>query len=300
MTVGELSILLVEDDPDARQQLQMLLELEVGRLEVAENGKEGLKKIEERRPDIVLTDIDMPEMDGLTMTRILKAMHPDIHVIVASANDDKETLHSAIQAGVDAFLFKPVDFDKLLAKLESTANETKRPPAAQPAEAIHFDPLTHLPDRRFFDLNLEKAINRAKRHDYMVAVLLMDIEDFKTINERYGHLTGDHVLKRVADILDDITREADTVARLRGDLFGLIAEHVQYRDNLEALAKKLLEAVERPILHDGVELSIRCKIGIGCYPACDTADTAETLFRQARKALARAKETEALDFAFCR
>jgi diguanylate cyclase (GGDEF)-like protein len=150
----------------------------------------------------------------------------------------------------------------------------------------HHDPLTDLPNRWLFKDRLDQALRLAHRHQGMVAMHCVDVDFFKAINDRYGHVTGDKVLVAVAERMQACLRQSDTLARLGGDEFAIVQTGLT-ANGAAHLAERLLEAFRIPLVADGHELSTTVSIGIALYPA--HATTAEALHRAADTALYCAK-----------
>ncbi len=152
----------------------------------------------------------------------------------------------------------------------------------------HYDELTGLPNRNLFNGHLSHAISRAARTNAGMAVLFIDLDRFKTINDALGHDVGDQVLVTVAHRLSEGLRASDVLARLGGDEFVVIAEDVAQSDTVRALADKLIAAVDQPVVLGNQELAVTASIGIALFPR-DGVD-AQTLLKNADIAMYRAKE----------
>ncbi len=150
------------------------------------------------------------------------------------------------------------------------------------------DVLTGLPNRSLFQERLEHAINISKRHDRRLAVLFVDLDDFKTINDTHGHQRGDDVLRMVANRIDFITREGDTSGRVGGDEFMVLVEEIVEAEAVTALAERVIEAIKRPFSIDDQELTVTGSLGIAVYPV-DGRDP-QTLIGNADIAMYRAKD----------
>jgi diguanylate cyclase (GGDEF)-like protein len=150
----------------------------------------------------------------------------------------------------------------------------------------HHDPLTDLPNRWLFKDRLDQALRLARRAEAMVAIHCVDIDRFKAVNDRYGHVTGDQVLVAAAHRMQGCVRESDTLARLGGDEFAIVQTGLSGGGAVQ-LADRLLAAFEAPLLADGHELRITVSIGIALFPL--HASTAEALHRAADTALYLAK-----------
>jgi len=133
-------------------------------------------------------------------------------------------------------------------------------------ELANKDPLTELPNRRLFEERLHQAAIRSKRTHKPFALLYIDLDNFKPVNETWGHLTGDRVLKVVADRLKDSIREGDTVARLGGDEFVVILSDITNIDNVKMISDKILENLENDFVTDGHVFNIECSIGHSIFP----------------------------------
>jgi diguanylate cyclase (GGDEF)-like protein len=158
------------------------------------------------------------------------------------------------------------------------------------------DALTGLPNRRAFQERLDHAVARAQRSKQRFALLFIDVDNFKTINDRWGHDGGDAVLKIVALRLNATTRKADAVARMGGDEFVVLLDNPAHREDITAIAEKLLESVRSPILHNGQELQVGFSIGISQFP--DDGRTAAELMARADHAMYDAKAAGRNGFRF--
>ncbi|MEO5337800.1 MAG: EAL domain-containing protein [Magnetospirillum sp. WYHS-4] len=152
----------------------------------------------------------------------------------------------------------------------------------------YFDVLTGLPNRRLFTDRLAVAMANAHRHEHRMAVMLLDLDMFKRINDTLGHSAGDRVLETVAQRLITAIREGDTVARLGGDEFSVLLPEVEQIDDAVRLARRIIEEIKQPLYVDGSEMFVTASIGISLYP--DDAMTAEGLLKNADTAMYRAKD----------
>jgi diguanylate cyclase len=152
------------------------------------------------------------------------------------------------------------------------------------------DALTGLPNRVSFEQDLDRGLRQAKRHGWGLAVLFIDIDKFKSINDSYGHRLGDRVLLMMADRLKQFLRDADTVSRWGGDEFVCLLLEVKQEADVTRLAEKMANRIAEACEFDGTVLSIRASIGIAIYPA--DGETADTLFKNADTAMFKAKGTE--------
>jgi len=149
------------------------------------------------------------------------------------------------------------------------------------------DPLTGLDNRRSFYEKLEKAAFRAKRHQSIFALLYIDLDGFKPINDTYGHSIGDQVLEKISKRLQDNLRKIDTVARLGGDEFGILLEDVHTLDEVKSLCEKVARIIAQAMVIEELNLSVRSSIGIVIYP--DDSPDIDELCKLADDAMYKAK-----------
>ena len=159
---------------------------------------------------------------------------------------------------------------------------------AQMTHMAQHDALTELPNRTLLNDRITTALRRAHRDGRQVAVIFLDLDHFKDINDSYGHATGDAVLKQVAHRLLDCVREEDTVARLGGDEFVVLMEDIHAVDEAEQAAQRILSCLVPPIRHLEQEFFIGCSVGLSLFP--EDGDTVETLIRNADTAMYQAKQ----------
>ena len=161
----------------------------------------------------------------------------------------------------------------------------------------NYDPLTDLPNRQLFQDRLHSAVSSAKRNNTQLALLFIDLDRFKEVNDSAGHEAGDRLLMQVAKRLNECVRESDTLARLGGDEFIVILNNLSNNYDIANIARTMLEVLERPFsLDDGIRAAISASIGIAMYPADGEDDT--TLLRHADTAMYRVKETGRNGFEF--
>ena len=160
---------------------------------------------------------------------------------------------------------------------------------AQLVHLAHHDPLTGLPNRLMFMERLNHAIHLAQRAKSRFAVLFLDLDDFKQVNDTLGHAEGDHLLCTVAERLQGLVRSADTVARLGGDEFILLLENIECKTGVETVARKILKSLTEPVALGGLNTGTSGSLGIALYPR-DGEDSA-TLLRNADRAMYEAKHS---------
>ena len=294
----DLSVLYVEDDSLAQEFIKLILEDEVKELYQAYDGEEGLKKYQEVAPDIIVTDINMPNLDGLSMAKIIKKQNKEQPIVILSAFDDKNILIDAINTGIDNFILKPIDVEKLLEKLNLIAEHIlskqeklrlKHRELEDLQNLAFYDPLTKVPNRVLFEKRLDEAIKSANYKESKFALFFIDLDNFKEINDTFGHLIGDEVLQYFAKSIMCNVRLEDTFARISGDEFALIVEEIQGKEDIEKIAQKLTNSFDVPFIVGENKLKITCSIGVSCFPS--DADEKQELIHLADVAMYRAKQS---------
>lgn len=298
--MNDFSILYIEDDKLTQNIISNVLGTHFKTIFVANDGVHGMQLYHEKRPDIVLSDISMPNMNGIEMTQKIKQYNPKQKVALFTGYNDIEYLNKAINVGVDKYILKPLDtkqmFDALGEIVENLEEEKKQRTYNKKLEYVsQHDELTNLFNRRQFFALLDKLQHRSRRENKMTAILGLDLNKFKAINDTYGHEAGDMVLIRVAEVLLNSTRKEDIVARFGGDEFaaaiGFLDEDAQILKFIERIEKGFKE----PLLYiddDRIKhyISIACSIGITFqFPDMKESDL-EALMRQADRAMYAAKE----------
>jgi two-component system cell cycle response regulator len=222
-------ILLVDDEPTQRLIMARLLKRAGYSVEVAGNGREALAKIATGDFQLLVTDWEMPEMDGIALCRELRATPGKgyIYTILLTARDAIEHVVTGLQSGADDYLTKPVIEPELIARLNTgkrivtlerslrTANEENR-------RLSITDPLTGAYNRRYLTEQLPREIERAARYSRQLATVMCDVDHFKRINDTQGHMVGDEVLKWFFAQLQAGVRASDWVARYGGEDFMIV------------------------------------------------------------------------------
>ncbi|MDP5238049.1 diguanylate cyclase [Uliginosibacterium sp. 31-16] len=186
-------------------------------------------------------------------------------------------------------VLSPRDLDLMLVASHLTRIVIERHQAEDRLQLMaHSDALTHLPNRLAFHDRLKQALARAERNRGLIALLFLDLDQFKAVNDTLGHSAGDLLLREVSSRLRQCVREVDTVARLGGDEFTLILEQISTPENAVTVAAKIIEALTAPFLLGGQEARVSPSIGIAIYPL--DGDNADRLIKHADSAMYRAKE----------
>jgi len=431
-----LNLLFVDDDKESREAGLFLFEDIFKSIIIAEDGFDGIEKFQNNNIDLIITDIDMPNLNGLDMIENIRQTNKEIPIVILSAHIKTDFFIRSIKLNIKGYLLKPIDLGALLdiltnvistvsLKIETLKNtklqeqlkqshtylksivdsvhdpimaikedysialmnnvlkenlkyfnildinnpkcyeishnretpcddvnhpcplkdviESKKPITVMhnhydkkknmfPVEVVatplfdseqncigiiessrdisahvdlqnklrqekdlfyhqaHHDTLTGLANRILFDDRLGQAILRADRNKTKIALLFIDLNKFKQINDLFGHKAGDTVLKIASNIMQKKMRKDETLARIGGDEFSIIMENIDTVDNASILAQKLIQNLETPIEYEGHSLNISASIGISIYP--DDATEGHKLLRYADIAMYEAKNNK--------
>lgn len=217
---SEELILIVDDDPFLRETLEKLLEVIGISSHSISNGNDALKMIVNNEYTIILTDMKMPGIDGMDLIKLICKDH-DISIIAMTGYSEGYTYIDVINAGASDFIKKPFGIEELEAKIRRII--TERNLRKELNRLSITDSLTDLYNQRHFYSRLNEEVIRAKRQRNSLALMLLDLNDFKIYNDNHGHLAGDEVLRETGEIIRKSIRDAvDTGYRYGGDEFAVI------------------------------------------------------------------------------
>jgi diguanylate cyclase (GGDEF)-like protein len=287
--------LLVEDNPaDARLMVELLSDAGARgvKLQHVDRVSAALMNLGNQEFDIVLLDLSLPDSSGLETVSRICAADPRIPVIVLTGMEDDALALAAVHAGAQDYLVKGQVDGTGIGRSIRYAIERKRLEDSLQYLATH-DFLTGLPNRRLFEDRMAHAIERARRdhiggeEKWKLAVVLLDLDNFKSVNDTLGHAQGDLLLQVVAEHLQKSIRKADTLARMGGDEFTFIFENVTGTEDEETLARKIQAVFQQPFQTGGHMLEVTASIGISLYPF--DGEDAESLLKHADIAMYLAK-----------
>jgi diguanylate cyclase (GGDEF)-like protein len=290
-------VLLIEDNPgDARLLQEMLAEDPAApfRLTCADRLSRALEVLSSQKIELLLLDLSLPDSHGLETFAKVYAHSPKVPIIVLTGNDDTALALAAVKAGAQDYLFKGKLDRELLVRSMQYSIERKRYQEELEHQA-NYDALTGLPNRSLLHDRLKQAVF-AQRDIHPVAVVFIDLDHFKFINDSLGHSLGDKLLATVAERLQSIVRDGDTVARLGGDEFVLILNDQTKGDVIFRAMHRILKKVAEPMTIGDQELCVTCSAGVSVYPQ-DGPDV-ESLLKNADVAMYRAKERGRNNFQF--
>jgi two-component system cell cycle response regulator len=262
---GKGKVLVVDDAPDTLEIIQKLLLYEGYDVTVASTGEEGVKKVEEERPDVVLMDINLPGIDGAEALKQIRMINPHQGVVMLTAFATVENAIYALKEGAFDFLKKPFENEHLIHTVNQCLEQYKTLREKENLEEevrrlSITDDLTGLYNHRHFFKTLEAELTRLKRQKTSLSLLMFDLDNFKKYNDLYGHLEGDKVLKTVGEIVkNSIRSNVDSGYRYGGDEFTVLLIGAS-ADRAMTIAERIRASIEQVKSHH-----ITVSIGLSEY-----------------------------------
>jgi two-component system cell cycle response regulator len=299
--VSSPTILVADDEPVNRALIQRRLEREGYRVLTANDGSEAVERAREALPDLVILDVMMPGMDGMDACRLIKAdgRTHDIPVIFLSARDETEMKVNGLSLGADDYISKPFEAEELIARVhvairlkrERDQLRTNAEEASMRAELAQeqamTDALTGLLNRYGLQHILTREQSEARRYYRTLSCLLIDLDNFKTINDTYGHAIGDLVLQQIARVLAEAVRGSDTVFRYGGEEFLVLLPETDLEGAIALGEKIRVAAASRPF-GDGEHI-FKLTLSVGASSLGDN-ESGNDMIARADMALYHAKE----------
>jgi diguanylate cyclase (GGDEF)-like protein len=283
-------VLLVEHDPRTALLIGELLRAGLTPKPVitqAERLIDATRELLEHRVQCVLLSLEVGAGDPLSPLERLRNAAPDVPIVVLADQPDDTLGVAAVRAGAQDFLVKPQLAAAPLARAVAFAIERKRSEVELAHQALH-DPLTGLPNRALFLDRLSVALDRSRRTGARIAVLFLDVDHFKLVNDSMGHAAGDKLLNALADRFRKMLRPMDTVARFGGDEFTFLFEELESEREAVLIASRIRKSAGEPLTLGGDETRISVSIGITIVT--DPAVVPDAALRDADVAMYRAKE----------
>ncbi|MFK8050511.1 MAG: EAL domain-containing protein [Halioglobus sp.] len=320
-------ILVCDDDQNVRLLTRQCLEAEDMAVVEASNGPEALDVFVRERPDLVFLDVEMPGMTGLEVCKRIRLMPQgeSIPIMIVTGSDDRQSIDQGFDAGATQYKTKPVNWSLLgrdvqyMLRASNAFNALKRQ-EDRLRYLAYYDPLTSLPNRRSFTEQLSRIIKRSQRRKSNAALMFIDLDHFKRINDSIGHGRGDRLLVEIAKRLtielraddavnyfgepeedndgDDSDRQepGTEIARLGGDEFTVVLSDVPDISHVKVVANRILHSLSQPIQLQSHNPVVTPSIGIALYPE-DGTDP-DTLVRNADTAMYAAKSEGRACFRF--
>lgn len=234
------------------------------------SGEEAIEYLEKNSPDLILLDIVMPGIDGFEFCEIKKNIPDmaDIPVIFLSAKDDEESIIKGFKSGGVDYITKPFRTQEMLARTKTHIDLKKA--KEQLVLMATTDVLTGLTNRRFFMERLSIEFERVQRYESLYTILMIDLDFFKRVNDTFGHMAGDTVLKKISEILQNGLRCTDLIGRIGGEEFAVILPETELPQSLQ-IAERLRKSVDQlPVEVDGDKIRITISLGASQSNIADT------------------------------
>jgi diguanylate cyclase (GGDEF)-like protein len=294
-----LRLVLAEDDSTQRMIMTRLLQDAGYVVDAVRTGDEALAKIVGGGYQILITDWDMPGMDGATLCRRVRGTQLEsyLYVLLLTAYNSIESTVAGLEAGADDYIRKPANAAELIARLNSGRRIIRLEQSLlEAAEQIRLlsitDPLVGIFNRRYLNEQLVRDIERARRYHHHLAVIISDIDHFKSINDRLGHQAGDEVLQAFVVRLQESIRSSDWVARYGGEEFVIVLPETGLTEATLVAEKVRVRCAAEPFLTMGGALTVTASFGVASLEqsAIAAVEAAEALLHCADVALFGSKD----------
>jgi diguanylate cyclase (GGDEF)-like protein len=302
---GHYKILVADDREENRGLLREWLTAQDYPVRCARDGREALELAQQEPPDLILIDKVMPEVDGLSVTRTLKQdqRFSSVPIIVLTGRDDTRRQAIFDDAGADDLIMKPLTFEEVEVRVRTMlkkrevfralerANVELRAANERMQRLIQRDDKTELFNYRHFMDRLGEQFKMVRRYGSNLTVVMFDLDHFKTVNDRHGHVAGDHVLRQFGQIMSRTARETDLVARYGGEEFSVLLPNTTAAQG-QRLAERVRKSTEGhpfDVPNGGGPAHVTVSAGVATFPINDRIAEPPDLVQAADDALYRAK-----------
>ncbi|MCG7495573.1 diguanylate cyclase [Vibrio sp. Of7-15] len=303
--MATMRIMLVDDIQMERMQLAIRLKQLGHEVKAVGSGQEAILEYANFDPDLVLLDVNMPEMNGFEVAERLREIYEEwVPIIFLSGHEEPEMIAKAIDKGGDDYIIKPVDKMVLSAKLKAMQRIAQMRHQLKAATAeleianaalqkqVHEDGLTKVSNRRYLDQKLAALISWHGRHTMPLTIIMLDVDHFKAFNDFYGHIDGDHCLQQIAHTLKDtFGRSGEVVGRYGGEEFVVLISHCDKTQAVEQ-CRRLKSVIDKlNISHIRSMTSDRVTVSQGVLSWVPTGlESVENIYKMVDKVLYQAKE----------
>lgn len=285
-------ILIVDDEQPIRDMLMEYMDILGYEGKAVESGEEAIQEVRRNKYDIVLTDLFLPGINGIEVVRQVKALSSGINVMVMTAHGSIQTAIDSMREGAYDFISKPIDLDTTRIRIEKALEYQKLfNESVEYKKRATVDGLTGLWNFSHFQEMLAKELERSRRYSYPLSLVMIDLDNFKTYNDTFGHTAGNYILIQLAGIFKNFIRASDTVSRYGGEEFVIILPHTK-KQHAHNFCDRLRKIVEKNHFEGEKSMpggKITISSGIATFP--DDAETVEELIDHADKALYEAKRS---------
>jgi diguanylate cyclase (GGDEF)-like protein len=290
-------ILVVDDEPVNSDLLSRRLMKRGYEVSCASGAEQAMTVIDSRTPNLVLLDVLMPKMSGLDLLAQIRRQPKtaDLPVILVSALDETNDIVRGLQLGANDYVTKPVNMPVLLARIETHLKGVSmlmklRAQGQMLEQLAAFDGLTGVYNRRSLQDALEGEIGRSRRSWRPISVMMLDLDLFKDVNDRYGHIFGDEVLKQFSARAAESLRDSDLLCRFGGEEFTVILPETDHAGAAQVAERVRSATAAGPFLVQGVDVPLTVSIGLATWRNAREG-TADQLLESADKALYEAKNS---------
>ncbi len=291
MSIQEIiNVLLIEDNPGDARLLEIILnEVKLNPVKLHHVSSLALAKdfLKSKPIDLILLDLSLPDGHGLDSIKTIQRIDSSLPIIILTGLNDQDFAIKTMHHGAQDYLIKGQGDGHLTLRAINYAIERKQIEQKLTFLA-HYDSLTGLANREHFNNTLSHILKVAKRNRQTFALMFLDLDHFKEINDTLGHLIGDQLLVSVAKRLKSCVRASDFIARLGGDEFVIILDTIKITQDIMGVSEKILSALSDPFKFENREVFISSSIGITLYP--DDADNTRDLLKYADVAMYQAKD----------
>ncbi len=300
MTGTSFKLLLVEDEPTQLLYMQRLLKQAGYAVDTAGNGEDALQKISTAQIQMLVTDWDMPGMDGVTLCRRVRELQAQLpgylYILLLTSHGSTESLVTGLEAGADDYIRKPPNPAELLARLKAGQRVVLLEQSLREAkDKIHqlsiTDPLCGTYNRRYLNDQLMHEVERARRYGHALAAVMADLDFFKNVNDQHGHQAGDDVLRGFVELAKASIRSSDWVARYGGEEFVVVLPETDLVGAAATAEKIRACCATAPFETSAGRLVVTASFGVASLDlnAGPIGAAAEALLRRADAALYRSK-----------
>jgi len=301
MSAAPIKLLLVEDEPTQLLVMQRVLGQAGYAVETAANGAEALERISQGQFQMLVTDWDMPGMDGVTLCRRIRESQAELpgylYILLLTSHDSTESLVTGLEAGADDYVSKPPKTPELLARLKAgqrvlQLEQSLREAKDKIQQLSITDPLVGTFNRRYLNDQLVHEVERARRYGHPLAAVMADLDFFKNVNDQHGHQAGDDVLRGfVALAKVSIRHSSDWVARYGGEEFVVVLPETDLAGAATTAEKIRSCCATTPFQTTVGRLVVTASFGVASLDpgSGPIAAAAESLLRRADAALYRSK-----------